>query len=69
MIQIQQLLDDKTVIHYLDLSFKKVDIQGVQALAKSLKINTVLSTLNLMGNKINDKCAQILSEVLKLIPL
>jgi len=28
-----------------------------------------LSTLNLMGNKINDKCAQILSEVLKLIPL
>ena len=66
MEQIQQLLDKKSRIRYLDLSNLRIGIQGIQALAEALKINTTLAKLDLCNNRIDHQGMQALAEALKI---
>ena len=64
-VQKIEALQVNPALQNLDLSLKKISVEGAQALAEVLKGNTAVQKLDLYSNNISDEGAQALAEALK----
>jgi Ran GTPase-activating protein (RanGAP) involved in mRNA processing and transport len=59
------MLRVNTTLTYLDISWNKIDDEGIRAIAYALSDNNTLTYINITSNKITDSGAQVMIHLLK----